>query len=457
MTIIIILLTVAFFYWLFTSDSKVSDIKNTAKKINELSNDLENSLDDFHTRTHEYVEKQRVEMFYDTKNKLIEINKKRANVGLPEKTIFEFYEGNPNFADLLEKERVLEETERIRLIKNKLHLQQQEKIREREARLKLEFDLKEKKLIEEKEYLQQQEKILEKKAKLKLQLDLVLKEKLTTVNFDADRVEKIIADLDFSKIDQKLINYIYIRFYLTGKKDYIDLKLIKNHFKDFAPTINYDYYKNIWDGLINTMNLDDSKIKKIKGLYHFTHKENLPSILKEGILTRFYLDDKNISYVYNDEKRWDNVLDSISLSVSHPNHKMFYKYRNLTSYNEWVVLKISPELLSGNTNLSLTALEDFCYLEKGIFCKKNAASFAEKNRSIEERKSYLAFLDMFESPIGKTIESYTYDNQAEILYQGRIPKEFIEEICVIEKDESWSWVEDAGFLVTENKILFEKR
>lgn len=80
-----------------------------------------------------------------------------------------------------------------------------------------------------------------------------------------------------------------------------------------------------------------------------------------------------------------------------------------------------------------------------------------KNLSIQERKSHKAFLDIFESNIGITLETYTFDNQAEILYQGNIPKEFIQEIHVIEEDPDLSWVHDLGFKLSVNKTVFEKR
>jgi hypothetical protein len=155
--------------------------------------------------------------------------------------------------------------------------------------------------------------------------------------------------------------------------------------------------------------------------------------------------------------RWDGVEDSISLSISHPNHKMFMKYAKPTGLENWVVLRISPELLSGNTNPAYKELENYDYLDKAIFNKLNAASFAMKNISTEERKSHVAFLDMFESNIGMTLETYTFDNQAEILYQGDIPKEFIQEIHVIEEDPALEWVEELGFKVSVNQTVFEKR
>ena len=136
---------------------------------------------------------------------------------------------------------------------------------------------------------------------------------------------------------------------------------------------------------------------------------------------------------------------------------MFAKYSRVTGKADWIVLKISPELLTGNKNLNLVNLTNYDYLDKAIFNKFNAASFKVKSVSLAERKTHHAFLDMFESNIGMTLETYTFDNQAEILYQGNIPKEFIQEIHVIEEDPNLSWVDGLGFKVSINKTVFEKR
>ena len=148
---------------------------------------------------------------------------------------------------------------------------------------------------------------------------------------------------------------------------------------------------------------------------------------------------------------------SISLSISRPHHKMFMKYAKPTGVNNWVILKISPLLLSGAEQNSCELIKKYDYLDRAIFNKYNAASFTMKKLSIEQRKSHKAFLDMFESNIGKTLETFTFDNQAEILYQGNIPKEFIQEILVIEEDSSLAWVHDLGFKLSVNKTVFEKR
>lgn len=256
---------------------------------------------------------------------------------------------------------------------------------------------------------------------------------------------------------QPIKNFIAIRYYLTTFKDYPKMKALDNYFENKIPESFPVFYELIWEYCLKKLELDESKSKKINALYHFSHKNNLRSILDKGLITKAQLAKLKIYFIENDKNRWDGVEDSISLSISHPNHKMFMKYAKPTGLDNWVVLKISPELLSGNTNPTYKELENYDYLDKAIFNKLNAASFAMKNLSVEERKSHKAFLDMFESNIGMTLETYTFDNQAEILYQGDIPKEFIQEIHVIEEDPNLSWVHDLGFKLSVNKTVFEKR
>jgi hypothetical protein len=265
-----------------------------------------------------------------------------------------------------------------------------------------------------------------------------------------------IVEVELSKLPPALIEFIYIRYYLTGLKTLPQLKCIYDSWAK-TPYVETELNEEVWGKIIEQMSFNEMKCKKIDALYHFTHKDNLPSILSKGLLTKKNLEDQNITYKYNDEKRLDGVKDSLSLSFSHPNWKMFGKYRNLIGQNNFVVLKISPELLSGNSDLHHKHLDDLDYLDKAIFCKKNAANQIESKKSILERKSHKVFLDIFESTIDIELRTYPYLNESEILYQGNIPKDFVKEIHVIEEDINLAWVNDLGFKLSINKTVFEKR
>lgn len=61
--------------------------------------------------------------------------------------------------------------------------------------------------------------------------------------------------------------------------------------------------------------------RNIRSLFHFTHSDNLTSILDNGLMSRSELDNENNEYNYNDEERIDGHPDAICLSVSYPNAK----------------------------------------------------------------------------------------------------------------------------------------
>lgn len=81
----------------------------------------------------------------------------------------------------------------------------------------------------------------------------------------------------------------------------------------------------------------------ITSFYHFTRLENLESILKYGVLSRSYLDYYSLPYVFNDKERYDHYLHGVSLSVSSPNKKLLYKFKQQHG-GTWVLLSISPEV-----------------------------------------------------------------------------------------------------------------
>lgn len=371
-----------------------------------------------------------------------EQNNKRIELGLKEVSLVEFFEYNKDY-----QERARKELEAL-------------EAKKRGERLAL--------LIEEHNKLEIESKNKELKTKVASEESLKKRHSIRVDNESKTpqlapqncppipATSSRILDIKLDALPKGLVEFIYIRYYLTGEKSLPKLKCIYDSWGE-SIYANSELNEAQWNKIIEQMSFNPSKLKKIDAIYHFTHKDNLLSILTRGLLTKKTLDEQHLEYKYNDENRWDGVTDSVSLSFSHPNFKMFSKYSRVTGKADWIVLKISPELLTGNKNLNLVNLTNYDYLDKAIFNKFNAASFKVKNLSIPERKTHHAFLDMFESNIGMTLETYTFDNQAEILYQGNIPKEFIQEIHVIEEDPNLSWVDGLGFKVSINKTVFEKR
>ena len=97
----------------------------------------------------------------------------------------------------------------------------------------------------------------------------------------------------------------------------------------------------------------------VEELVHFTSIHNLATIFEYGLLSLDDLERLEIKYDYNDEDRLEGMPNSICLSVSFPNYKMFFKYRKSKSKNyPFVVISLCKSIL----------WELSC-----IFCPTNAA------------------------------------------------------------------------------------
>jgi hypothetical protein len=114
---------------------------------------------------------------------------------------------------------------------------------------------------------------------------------------------------------------------------------------------------------------------QIKQLVHFTHIQNLSTILQHGLLSIDGLaKTPTIQYRRNDAKRLDGQLNAISLSISFPNYRMFYIYQcNIPQ--DWVVISLKPDIL----------WELDC-----AFCSENAASNNVRFIPIAQRNGFQA-------------------------------------------------------------------
>jgi|LSQX01.1.fsa_nt_gb hypothetical protein len=169
----------------------------------------------------------------------------------------------------------------------------------------------------------------------------------------------------------------------------------------------------------------------IETLVHFTRFENLESILNNGLLSRKELEKwgSENQFVFNDSQRIDQCLESICLSISFPNYKMFYHYRQKNSA-KWAVILLKPNIL----------WELDC-----AFCNDNAAGSLVREIPLSERKNVHYLYSMFKDHL-KNIrcsleipDSYTTSPQAEVLVFDPIPAEYITEIHfeTIETFNSW--------------------
>lgn len=160
------------------------------------------------------------------------------------------------------------------------------------------------------------------------------------------------------------------------------------------------------------------KERNIVQLIHFTRYENLESILVNGIVTREMLNTIEYDSYVNDNLRLDGHVNTISLSISFPNYKMFYKYRRSTDAKGWVVLAISPQIL---------------WEYKCKFCKHNAADSRISSREIDNLSGIDSLQEMFSDNVdnyitrsNQSLEIFdTTDPQAEVLVFDNIPIKYI--------------------------------
>ena len=84
--------------------------------------------------------------------------------------------------------------------------------------------------------------------------------------------------------------------------------------------------------------------RRIETLVHFTRVENLESILADGLLPRSALKGR-AGVIFNDADRYDRHEDAVCLTISFPNYKMFYSYRQRQPNTEWAVLLLRADIL----------------------------------------------------------------------------------------------------------------
>jgi len=164
----------------------------------------------------------------------------------------------------------------------------------------------------------------------------------------------------------------------------------------------------------------------VQHLVHFTRANNVPSILRHGLLSRDELEARGISHCINDPYRFDYLTNAVCLSISFPNYKLFYRLRQENPEEDWVVLRLRPELLD----------EKRC-----AFSYSNAAAREIAHVSVESRMTIAALEGMFSDHEGmphratlKIPHYFATNPQAEILVLDPIEPIYITDVIVDSKD-----------------------
>ena len=166
-------------------------------------------------------------------------------------------------------------------------------------------------------------------------------------------------------------------------------------------------------------------IHRIKYLIHFTDRQNIPSILKHGILSVEELKKRKIEYVFNDVNRQDNETDYISLSVSNMNQFVYRSFRyDKESIKHGVAIVIDAKILYKEINVSR------------YYCNTNAANNevckGDEIDDLEKMFSEVVNYSMddeteryYDRSIDKRKSYETTDMQAEILWKNNVPINYI--------------------------------
>ena len=201
--------------------------------------------------------------------------------------------------------------------------------------------------------------------------------------------------------------------------------MLNNKKRELERMGSFNFYSGINSDLVlNSEQVLLSQVvenRNIRWLCHFTPRENLENIKKNGLKTRDLL--FSWENTFTDLSRFDQYRNAICLSISKPNKWMFN--RKVEQGFDLCLLLISPEIL---------------YRKNCLFYPHNAATASYKNIDIKQIKGELALEKMFADSVSfqksqcfpSTIERHSFlencettSDQAEVQCLENIEPEFI--------------------------------
>lgn len=200
--------------------------------------------------------------------------------------------------------------------------------------------------------------------------------------------------------------------------------------------LSLSYYQNKYDfhfvqPILNGECLTYLNSRGVTHLVHFTHIDNIPRIIKEGIRPRSLQEPQGI---WSDDQRLDGNIDYSCFSFTYPNYRMLYKKNKAgdKAYHQYVVLLIDLSVLG------------LLPTDKVMYFQNNAASALSKKT--QDKNGINALKLMFANEVTsnegilikraeqKITDEYTTDPQAEIQINAIIPAHYIKGI--VTQDES---------------------
>lgn len=156
----------------------------------------------------------------------------------------------------------------------------------------------------------------------------------------------------------------------------------------------------------------------ITSLFHFTPLQNLDSIMRHGLTPREELDKRKIPYIKTDLDRIDGEMSAVSLSVSFPNYRMFFRKRYDYRNWEWAVIEIKPNVL---WEMECDFFQTNAANRKSAFLNRRKGKFDHLKNMFAERIESGILRNNLKIPL-----QYPTDPQAEVLVYGCIdPSLFI--------------------------------
>jgi hypothetical protein len=175
---------------------------------------------------------------------------------------------------------------------------------------------------------------------------------------------------------------------------------------------------------------------KVKYLVHFTRIENLSSILESGILSVQELNSRGLKYIKNDFGRYDGRRDCSCFSIEFPNDCLLNAFKKRECNSSWVVLLVDIDVL-------------ILHKTKKYFCIHNSASKGISSQIMHNQlhtpedfqKMFSEHIEFSKSDgeycIDRSVDkSYlTTSNQAEILIEGVVERDYIKAIITVAEDD----------------------